>query len=258
MTPSRFDREPKAVWYLPDGRLAIVAAETPADRCRLEDFDSLCTIFVADADGGNPQMLEDSATLAALSFDPSPDGTEILYVRWADGEPGRLHVLDIASGDDREVVIDNQDPIENINEAWYSPDGSQILFDRYEADGEHWAVVPSAGGDAVNIGRRWDRRKAPAPKPGSRRMGGRCWRSMRRRPMGPANSGSDPPARDRTASSRHPRTTPRSSSGWRPSDPSSGRRPGLLVGVRLDGRHRHGRKRAPALPPDAAATRGVR
>ena len=109
-------------------------------------------------------MLLDAATFAGLSVHPSPDGTEVLYVRWAEGEAGRLHVFDIATGEDRQVVIDNQDPIENINEAWYSPDGSQILFDRYEVDGEHWAVVPSAGGDAVNIGRRWDRPEGTSPE----------------------------------------------------------------------------------------------
>ena len=44
---------------------------------------------------------------------------------------------------------------EAINNAWFSPDGDRILFDRFEVDGDHWAVIPTAGGDAVNIGPAW-------------------------------------------------------------------------------------------------------
>jgi hypothetical protein len=156
MTPSRFEREAKVAWYLPDGRLALIAAEDPTDRCRPDGSIGICALWVSDGDGGNARMLLDAATFSGLTVNPSPDGSELLYVRWATGEEGRLHVYDIATGEDRQVRIDNQDPIENINQAWFSPDGSQILFDRFEVDGGHWAVVPSAGGDAVNIGRDWD------------------------------------------------------------------------------------------------------
>ena len=45
--------------------------------------------------------------------------------------------------------------IYNINSAWFSPDGRSILFDFFEADGDHWAVVPSAGGAPVRIGQKW-------------------------------------------------------------------------------------------------------
>jgi len=165
VTPSRFDREVKVAWYLPDGRLALIAAEDPKDRCRgPDDLSSVCALWISDGDGGNARMLLDGRTFAGLSINPSPDGRELLYVRWATGEPGRLHILDLETEQERTVQIVNQDPVEAINSAWFSPDGSQILFDRYEADGEHWAVVPSAGGDAVNLGRDWKRPEGTIPE----------------------------------------------------------------------------------------------
>ena len=43
----------------------------------------------------------------------------------------------------------------SINRAWFSPDGKAILFDLFETDGDHWAVIPTAGGPIVRLGQKW-------------------------------------------------------------------------------------------------------
>ena len=77
--------------------------------------------------------------------------------------------MDIASGATNPVRFDNRDdlePTEGSNIAEFSPDGRYILFDRYEANlDDHWAVIPTGGGSAVNIGIEWpDHRDGIGPE----------------------------------------------------------------------------------------------
>ncbi|HEY8168734.1 MAG TPA: hypothetical protein VIF84_08465 [Candidatus Limnocylindrales bacterium] len=150
------DREVSTFWYQPDGGFVVKASEQPGGTCR-PDVPSLCGLFVIDATGQEVRQILPEADFAGLSIDPAPDGRSVLYVRWTDAEPGRLHIVDTATGEDRAVAVSNMDPAgqENVNNAWFSPDGTKILFDRFEVDGEHWAVVPAAGGEAINIGPKW-------------------------------------------------------------------------------------------------------
>ena len=91
-----------------------------------------------------------------------PKAGVFIYPRWGAGEHGTVHVVDIASGQDRVLPVDGMalGVVMESNRSDLSPDGSQILFDRYEADGDHWAVAPVAGGPPVSIGPEWpDRRE---------------------------------------------------------------------------------------------------
>jgi dipeptidyl aminopeptidase/acylaminoacyl peptidase len=146
------------VWqlrYLPDGRLAFIAPDQPADPCPGEDAArSSCALFVIKPDGTGLERVLSAIAFRGLTIDPSPDGTSLLYVEWAPGAEGRLHVVDLRDGTDRPVT-DGFPEVYSINQASFSPDGTSILFDLYEADGDHWAVVPTTGGPIVRIGPEW-------------------------------------------------------------------------------------------------------
>jgi dipeptidyl aminopeptidase/acylaminoacyl peptidase len=148
------------VWqiqYLPDGRLAIMAAEQPGEACPVEDPTfSQCALFLVNADGTGLELLRSSADFHGLGLDPSPDGTALVYVEWNQPDaPGRLHVVDLLSRADRPLPLEGFPTEFNHNRAWFSPDGSRILFDFFEAEGDHWATVPTSGGPVVRIGPEW-------------------------------------------------------------------------------------------------------
>jgi dipeptidyl aminopeptidase/acylaminoacyl peptidase len=147
------------VWksrYLPDGRLAFIAAEQPGQLCPASDPTSApCALFVVNPDGTGLKRLQSAADFQGLGVDPSADGTKLVYVEWASGAPGRLHVVDLGSGGDRLLPVEGFPAEYNINRAWFSPDGTSILFDLFEAEGDHWAVVPADGGPFVRIGPEW-------------------------------------------------------------------------------------------------------
>ena len=91
-----------------------------------------------------------------LGLSPAADGRSLIYPRWGADEHGTVHMVDIASGQDRVLPVDGMAlGVIESNRSYLSPDGSQILFDRYEADGDHWAVAPVAGGPPVSIGPEW-------------------------------------------------------------------------------------------------------
>ena len=60
-----------------------------------------------------------------------------MYVRWDDAAEGMLYLVDLESKEQHVVPFTNRDPggQEAINNAWFSPDGDRILFDRFEVDG---------------------------------------------------------------------------------------------------------------------------
>ena len=73
-------------------------------------------------------------------------------------EPG-LHLVELAprimGTRDRRLDVQGLNDPYAINRAWFSPDGSAILFDLFEEDGDHWAIVPSDGGPVRRIGPEW-------------------------------------------------------------------------------------------------------
>lgn len=164
-TPVPIDRDVLTFYWLPDGGFVFTGAERPDDVCRPHSPANRCALFVTGPDGMDARMVLSAADFSGLSTSLSPDGKTVLYDRWVDGEPGRLYIVDLASGVSHQVPFDNLAPEENSNIAELSPDGSQILFDRFEATGDHWAVIPTAGGSAVNIGIEWpDGREGVGPE----------------------------------------------------------------------------------------------
>ena len=157
VTTLPLDRDVRSFTWLPDGRIAFIGAETADGRCRWDTPDTVCALFLADPDGRNLELLLPAAEFHGLTIDPSPDGRSLVYVRWDDVAEGMLYLVDLESRTQHVVPFTNRDPggQEAINRAWFSPDGSRLLFDRFEVDGDHWAVIPTAGGDAVNIGPKW-------------------------------------------------------------------------------------------------------
>jgi dipeptidyl aminopeptidase/acylaminoacyl peptidase len=151
-------REVSLITFLPDGRLAVVAGESPGDRCPGDDATvAPCALFAVNPDGTGLDRLISAVDFHGINtIDPSVDGTKLLWVEWKQPDaPGRLHVFDISDRVDRLVPDDALPVIYNINRALFSPDGASILFDFFEAGAEHWAIMPSGGGPFVRIGQAW-------------------------------------------------------------------------------------------------------
>jgi WD40 repeat protein len=146
------------VSYLPDGRIAAMAAERPGDVCPAEDPTEVgCALVVMNADGTGVDTLVKAADFHGINqISPSPDGKTIVYVEWSQPAlPGRLRIFDLASHSGPLFALDSFPWDFNINRAWFSPDGKSILFDLFETDGDHWAVIPTAGGPIVRLGQKW-------------------------------------------------------------------------------------------------------
>ena len=155
------DRQVSLISYLPDGRLVVVAAERPGDACPGDDpTRAPCALFVVNADGtGLEQLLAADDFHGINTLSPSPDGTKLLWVQWDNyvvpQAPGRLHVFDLTTRVDHRLPDDGFPTVYAMNRAWFSPDGTRILFDFFEAEGDHWGIVPSTGGTPIRIGQKW-------------------------------------------------------------------------------------------------------
>lgn len=96
----------------------------------------------------------------AFAVDPplvSPDGSRLLYFIWGadDSSHGRLHVLELSTGLDREVSPPEAAGAPHTSE-WegpvWSPDGRSIAVEVYTTAENHLAIIPAGGGDATFIG----------------------------------------------------------------------------------------------------------
>ena len=149
--------EVRQVSYLPDDRLLFVAAERTGERCGAYDTpDQTCTLYIVNEDGTALEVLIPSADFHGINtLSPSPDGSKLLWVEWTTGAEGRLHIFDLGERVDRVVPDDAFPSLYSMNRAWFSPDGTRILFDFFEADGDHWGIVPSTGGTPIRIGQKF-------------------------------------------------------------------------------------------------------
>jgi dipeptidyl aminopeptidase/acylaminoacyl peptidase len=145
------------ITYLPDGRLAIIAGERPGDPCPSDDPNvSPCALFIVNADGTGLDRLIAAADFHGINtIDATADGTKLLWVEWHATAEGRLHLFDLGTRIDSRLADAGFPAVYSINSAWFSPDGTSVLFDLFEADGDHWAVVPVAGGAPIRIGQEW-------------------------------------------------------------------------------------------------------
>jgi hypothetical protein len=152
----QLDRNVWQIAYLPDGRLAIIAAERPGDPCPSNQANvSPCALFLVNADGTGLDRLISAADFHGINqINTSRDGTKLLWVEWKSGAQGRLHLFDLTTRVDRRLDDSGFPAVYEMNRAYFSPNGTSILFDLFEVDGDHWAVVPAAGGTPVRIGKK--------------------------------------------------------------------------------------------------------
>jgi hypothetical protein len=149
------DRDVNTARYLPDGRLAFIGAQGPGTGCG-GPADEPCALLVVNADGTGLQVILPGTSFMGLGLSPTADGSSLIYPRWGADEHGTVHMVDIASGQDRVLPVDGMAlGVIESNRSYLSPDGNRILFDQFEASGDHWAVAPVAGGPPVSIGPEW-------------------------------------------------------------------------------------------------------
>ncbi|HEX7347625.1 MAG TPA: WD40 repeat domain-containing protein [Candidatus Limnocylindrales bacterium] len=158
------DREVSVITYLPDGRLALMAGEQPTQRCPGNDATRApCALFVVNQDGTGLELLIPAVEFHGINtISASPDGSKLLWVEWTTGAEGRLHIFDLSDRVDRVVPDDAFPGVYSMNRAWFSPDGNTILFDFFEADGDHWGLVPSTGGTPIRIGQKFPEKGSDA------------------------------------------------------------------------------------------------
>lgn len=109
-------------------------------------------LFAVGADGrGLRTILADGASDFGIL---SPDGTKIAYQISNGTTLASIHVLDVATGRELAAAFDPPPGVGVIDDApTWSPDGSQLLFRRYQGSSAYrLAVVPAAGGHVVEIG----------------------------------------------------------------------------------------------------------
>ena len=113
----------------------------------------------ADGSGLTPVVPSVTGPVEYKEPDLAPDGRTLTYWRWESGaNPGRIHQVDIATKDDRELRFDPR----AYGEAGllHSPDGSLVLLSRNERSGAtrgQFMIAPAdASRPGILIGRRFD------------------------------------------------------------------------------------------------------
>lgn len=107
--------------------------------------------YVIGVDGsGLRTLLEDPAWLDQFSI--SPDGRLLAYATWVeDVAEGRIHVVEIDTGVERPIDIDPGVDYTDLNPT-FTPDGTSLLLERYDAVGYRPTIVPLDGGPAIAFG----------------------------------------------------------------------------------------------------------
>jgi Tol biopolymer transport system component len=133
--------------WRPNGRELVVDGETRGNAGLSYG------LYVVNIDGTGlrpllPRVLFDQRNWFPMSWSMSPDGSQIAYSRRTAERPGRIHILDVDTGVDRplefvgtgsQAVFDDLDPV-------FSPDGKELVLERYSADGQYRLVVGHVDG----------------------------------------------------------------------------------------------------------------
>ncbi|HVF35676.1 MAG TPA: winged helix-turn-helix domain-containing protein [Candidatus Saccharimonadia bacterium] len=132
--------EDLAVWS-PDGaNLAFL---------RLRD-DGACSLHIVSALGGVEREVHQCRPFLVDYFDWAPDGRFLVLTRERKGEAPGLAVLDLESGDTRDISYAPRSGESDIDPK-ISPDGRHIAFRRGAAPFSDLWVVPIAGGEARRV-----------------------------------------------------------------------------------------------------------
>jgi Tol biopolymer transport system component len=111
------------------------------------------TYFLGDKAGRTVREIPVAAD-AVLDGSLSPDGRLLAYSSWTSvtGREGRIHLIDIESGIDREPTLEGSAGSIDLD-PMFSPDGSKLMIDRYSSDTYQVVVVPFDGvGPAIPLG----------------------------------------------------------------------------------------------------------
>lgn len=119
-----------------DSRLAFIAESGPKDARRTQ-------LALMDPDGFGARALTDGATLV-LSPRFAPDGTRLVYVSYASGEP-ELRLLDLASGQGRRLAA-----APSFAPRW-SADGRAVLYSAIAGGNTDIYQVTLGGGAPVRL-----------------------------------------------------------------------------------------------------------
>lgn len=109
--------------------------------------------YLVNADGTDLQPINGVSAGAINDPTLSPDGSKLAYATWGDGDgTGEdIHVLDIDTG--KQITATPVDEY-SYQDALFSPDGTQILTNRFVPSGPiQLVIVPADGrGDVIPIG----------------------------------------------------------------------------------------------------------
>lgn len=105
-------------------------------------------IWVMDADGSDPLQVGSFENVSVPSW--SPDGGSIAYAARANGRT-EIHLVDPEGTSDRIIHSEGAEGTFSIFSAQFSPDGTQILFDRGTDSGFDIFVMAADGGNVRQL-----------------------------------------------------------------------------------------------------------
>lgn len=151
------DLDTNVVTPLPESILRLVVQRTERTSGRYAvSSDGSRLAFVGTGGDGNPQIFVaalDGTGIRQVSHDPtapkspawSPDGTAIVYEGRVGGGRGAIFVLDLASGESRQVVDGN------VWDPTFTPDGSSLLYMGGRNERPMVRTVPVSGGESTRL-----------------------------------------------------------------------------------------------------------
>lgn len=122
-------------WGLAAALAACMAAGAFAAPVRVA-FSRENSIYIMDLDGGEPLLL-------AEGYDPeiSPDGSMVAFTAYIGGPDGGDRRIAVVDTDTKKVTVIDNIPGDNSYGPRWSPDGSQLLFNHWDPEGDDWVLA---------------------------------------------------------------------------------------------------------------------